>query len=174
MRINTRKDLTCAKNTYQQAFPKYERLPWWVLRLTTLHKDIDITSFFDDCNFIGFTHTTITNEILFIMFFAIRNDLQGKGYGSEILKYFKEKYPNHAITLNVEPLDEKASNATQRMARMKFYQKNGFFDTGYNIDEVGGTFQVLSTKQHLDFCAYRKVFQKLSIGLWHPKITYRK
>jgi hypothetical protein len=53
---------------------------------------------------------------------------------------------------------------------MRFYEKNGFFDTGYNIAEVGGVFRVLSTVPELDVRAYRNVFRKLSFGLWNPEI----
>ena len=159
------------KELYAQAFPKEERLPWWVLRLSTLVPDVALTAYYDGANFCGFTHTTSTDKVLFLMFFAVQSDLRGKGYGSAILDYLKRQNPGKAIVLNVEPLDPTVSNAQERVNRMLFYRKNGFYDTGYDITEVGGIFRVLSTVPKLDTNAYRKVFRKISLGLWRPKIT---
>lgn len=75
------------------------------------------------------------------------------------------------MILNVEPLDDAAPNAAERINRMRFYEKNGFFDTGYNVAEVGGIFRVLSTEPKLNVSNYLKVFAKLSFGLWKPEIT---
>jgi len=95
----------------------------------------------------------------------------GSPYGSAILDHIKKSKPQKDILLNVELLDETADNYGQRVRRFKFYQKNGFFDTGYNIDEVGGTFRVLSTRPTFEVRAYQRAFQKITLGLWKPKIT---
>ena len=34
-----------AKQLYLEAFPKEERLPWWVLKLTARRQGIDLTAF---------------------------------------------------------------------------------------------------------------------------------
>lgn len=171
MNISERKDLTEAKRLYHYSFPKEERLPWWVLRLMTLHKDVKLTAYYCEEEFIGFTHTTQTKKYLFVMFFAVADHFRGKGYGSAILEYLKTHHQDKAIILNVEPIDDQAENAQERILRMRFYKKNGFFDTGYQIAEVGGIFQVLSTNPILDQDAYLQVFRKLSLGFWKPKIT---
>ncbi len=160
-----------AKELYISAFPKYERLPWWVLRLLTLNKNANITCYYDEEQFCGFTYDVTTDSILFLMFFAVNDELRGKGYGSAILEYLKKNHPDKAVTLNVEPIDPTAENAHERVRRIEFYKKNGFFDTNHNIDEVGGTFRVLSTKMELDKEAYLKAFTGITLGLWRPKIT---
>lgn len=171
MTISTSKNLSLARKLYHTAFPKEEQLPWWILRCTTIHKDTVITSYYHGNEFIGFTHTTEAKDILFVMFFAVREDIRNQGFGSAILEHIKRAYPGHAIVLNVEPLDDQAQNAQQRILRMRFYQKNGFHDTGYNIAEVGGIFRVLSTERNLNIEDYWKVFRKLSCGFWRPDIT---
>lgn len=159
------------KNLYLTAFPREELLPWWILRLMTLPKGVELTGYYDEDRFCGFTHTTSAGDILFVMFFAVSEALRDKGYGSAILQTLKENNPGKQIVLNVEPVDVPADNLAQRQSRMRFYSKNGFFDTGYNIAEVGGTFRVLSTDPVLDTGAYLQAFAKLSLGLWKPKIT---
>jgi GNAT superfamily N-acetyltransferase len=154
---------------YRSAFPKEEQMPWWLLRLISLRRDMGITAYYSDGAFCGMTVTVGTQQYLFVLFFAVDDGCRGQGYGSEILTLLKRENPNRPIVLNVEPLDERAENAAQRVSRMRFYERNGFFDTGYNIDEVGGTFRVLSNGP-LDGQAYLGVFKKLSYGLWKPYI----
>lgn len=171
MQLTATKNLSAAKKLYRRAFPKEERLPWWTLRLSTLEPGVELTAYYDEGKFCGFAHTTTTEDILFVMFLAVDETRRGQGYGSAILTHMKQNNPGRAIILNVEPLDEAAPNARERINRMRFYENNGFFDTGYNIAEVGGIFRVLSTLPELDTKAYLKVFAKLSFGLWKPEMT---
>ena len=161
------------KRLYVSAFPKEERLPWWILRCLSMRKGAAITGYYDGNAFCGFTFTASHGKILFVMFFAVNEDIRDKGYGSAILDFLKSKNPGKSIILNVELLEERASNYNERVRRIKFYEKNGFYDTKHNIDEVGGTFRVLSTEQKLDAKAYQRVFQALSFGVWKPRITRR-
>lgn len=157
------------KQLYHSAFPKEEQMPWWLLRLISLRRDMGITAYYSDGAFCGMTVTVGTEQYLFVLFFAVADDCRGQGYGSEILTVLQRENPNRPIVLNVEPLDESAENAAQRVMRMRFYERNGFYDTGYNIDEVGGTFRVLSNRP-LNVDGYRRVFSRLSYGLWRPYI----
>ena len=171
MLVTETKKLSEAKQLYKRAFPKEERLPWWVLRFMTLHEGVALTAYYHNCEFWGFTHTTVTEDVVFVMFFAVQDELRGKGCGSAILEYLKQHNPGKAIVLHVEPLDDTAENAAQRIDRMRFYERNGFWDTGFNIAEVGGVFRVLSTRPVLDVDAHYRVFRRLSFGLWRPEIT---
>lgn len=158
------------RELYTTAFPKEERLPFFALRLLSARRKCGVTAYYVDGVFAGFTYDAIAGDILYLMFFAVSDKLRGKGYGSAILSYLKKENKGKAIVLNIEPLDEKAENYEERCRRMRFYQKNGFFDTGCDIDEVGGTFRVLSTKKELDPSAYLAVFKKISFGIWRPWI----
>lgn len=155
------------KALYVSAFPKYERVPWSILRLSTLVKGAKITGFLDGDEFCGFTHSVEVEGLYFVMFFAVEGTLRSKGYGSAILSKIKEENPDKTVALNVELLDRAADNYPERVRRVEFYKKNGFFDTGYNVREVGGEFRVLATKKEFDTAAYKKVFKKLTFGLWN-------
>ena len=158
-----------AKQLYQSAFPKEEQVPFLLLRLLTLIKGVELTCYSENGQFCGFTYTVTEGNVVFVLFFAVNAELRGKGYGTAILAYLKAQNPNRSIILNVEPLDIEAENAEERIRRMRFYEKNGFFDTGYDIEEIGGTFRVLATKKEIDMNAYLRVFRKMSFGLWKPK-----
>lgn len=157
-----------ARKLYLQAFPKEERIPWWLLQLNAKRKGIDLTAFLEGEVFCGFTSSVIVEDLHFILFFAVEPSLRGKGYGSRILSAIKEEYPE--VVLNVEPLTDTAPNLPERQRRFAFYSKNGFTDTGYHVWEIGGKFRVLSTASRLDVERYKKVFKKLTLGLWNVKL----
>ena len=104
----------------------------------------------------------------FLLFFAIPDDLRGRGYGSAILQMLQKQHKT--VVLNVELLDPAAQNYEQRKRRFAFYRRNGFFDTCYHVWEVGGKFRVLSTDAALDVAQYKKIFKKLSLGIWDVKL----
>lgn len=164
-------DKAQVKRLYYTAFPKEEQLPWWLLRLWSALKRGELTAYYNDAAFCGFTFTATKGNILYVMFFAVDSNVRGQGYGSAILDYLKQSNPGKTILLNVELLDETAANIHQRIKRMAFYKKNGFYDTGFHIREVGGVFLVLSNTAEMDAEAYQRVFLKLSYGFWKPAIT---
>lgn len=157
-----------AKALYLEAFPKEERLPWWLLLLNSRRRGIDLTAFVEDGRMVGFTASATTDKLHFLLFFAVTAECRGCGYGSAILSQLRQQH--EAVVLNVELLDPKAENYPQRQRRFRFYQRNGFFDTGYHVWEVGGKFRVLATDSILDEAAYRKIFRKLSMGFWNVKL----
>ncbi len=157
-----------AKALYLSAFPREERLPWWILMLNSRRRGIDLTAFLDGDSFCGFTASVTVEGLHFLLFLAVDDSRRGKGYGSAILQTLKARYPR--INLNVETLDPAAPNLAQRQRRFAFYRKNGFFDTGWHVWEVGGMFRVLSTEPEMDAAAYRKIFRKLSLGVWRVRL----
>ena len=169
--LEEKTDFSGAKRLYRSAFPKEERVPFGLLRLLTLRKGIDLVCYREGETFCGFTYTVTEGNVVFVLFFAVNEVLRGRGYGSSILKFLREKNPGRTVILNVEPLDPEAENAEERVRRVRFYEKNGFFDAGYDVDEIGGTFRVFATEKCIDVDAYLKVFGRMSFGFWKPKIV---
>lgn len=156
------------RQLYMTAFPKEERIPWPLVRLNALRRDIDLTAFLDGDTFCGFTYSVTVDDLHFLLFFAVDDSLRSKGYGSAILSCLKEEYGT--VVLNIEPFVEDAPNLPERKHRYGFYRHNGFLDTGYHVWEVGGMFRVLSTSETLDVTAYQKLFLKLTMGVWKVKV----
>lgn len=158
------------KALYLTAFPKEERLPWWLLRAWHGLGRSELTAYYDGDTFCGFTVIASRADVLYVMFLAVSSQRRGQGCGSGILTHLKQINPGKTILLAVELLEEGAPNLDQRIRRMAFYKKNGFKDTGFNIREVGGVFRVLSSTGEMDDDAFLRVFQKLSFGMWKPEI----
>lgn len=160
------------RRLYMEAFPKVERIPWWLLRLNGYRRGIDLQAWVEEEKLCGMTASVTLEQMHFVLFFAVAPEQRGQGVGSRILSVLKQSYP--VVALNVEPLLPEASNYSQRLRRFAFYQKNGFWDTGWYVWEVGGKFRVLSTQKQLDVSAYRKIFKKLTFGLWNVKLKEAK
>lgn len=156
---------------YIASFPKEERLPWWVMRLLGYFDGAELVGYTDGDRLVGFAYAVGYRDIYYVMFLCVDKDMQGRGYGSQILGLMRRENPKRKILLNVELLDQNASNYEDRVRRVKFYEKNGFFDTGYNIDEVGGTFRIMATSPEIDAEAYVSVFRHISFGMWRPPVV---
>lgn len=106
--------------------------------------------------FCGISYLVSHEEMIFVLYLAVNNQVQSKGYGSAILETLKEKFQDKNITLNIERLDPEADNYEQRVKRLKFYQKNGFYDTDYTITDRGETFLTLTTSQSFSVEAFKR------------------
>lgn len=159
------------KKLYRSAFPKEELLAWPLMRLLTLRKGASIRGWMDGDRFCGFTYSATVNGLCFVMFFAVEAHLRGKGYGSAVLQALKAENPDASLILNIEPIIDSAPNLRERKDRLAFYEKNGFYDTGYWIREVGGVFTVMATCPQIDPAAYARLFRHISFGFW--KVTVK-
>lgn len=158
------------KELYKTAFPKEERLPWWIMKLFCKRKNADVAVYMDGDKFCGFTHIYETEKMAFVLYLAVNGEERGKGYGSQILDILKSAYVDKAIVLNIEPIDENAPNAEQRKSRLRFYNRNGFFDTGYLVEDVGGMFTAMSNVKDFSPKEYQRLFKALSFNFWKAKV----
>lgn len=166
--VNKNKELRDkVRQLYIEAFPKEERLPWWLLRLNARRQGIDLTAWVENGELCAMTASVTTDKAHFLLFFAVAADRRGQGIGSRVLAQLKDAYP--AVVLNVETLTPEAPNYDQRLRRFDFYRRNGLLDTGWHVWEVGGKFRVLST-QPMDVPGYKEIFKKLSLGFWDVKL----
>lgn len=156
------------KALYLEAFPREERLPFFILLWNARRKGIDLDAWLADGKFCAMTASVTVEDLHFLLFFAVDAGCRGCGHGSGVLQQLRSSYDT--VVLNVEPLLEDAPNLEQRKRRFAFYGRNGLVDTGYHVWEVGGMFRVLSTTPQLDVHAYRKIFKKLTFGLWKVRL----
>ncbi len=148
----------------ETAFPKNERFPVWLLRLMALRKGIDFSVYYDDADFVGISYVVSKENMAFVLYLAVNPKIQSKGYGSAMLREIQKANPGKAISLNIEPVDAEAENYEQRIKRLRFYQKNGYHDTGYQIIDHADLYSVLSTAQMFDPEMYKQVVGRLSFG----------
>ena len=158
------------KRLYLSAFPEAERFPLWVLRLLAHRKGVDFLAYYDGDGFCGFTFSIAHKDVLFVLYLAVNDKVRSKGYGSAILAKLAQEAMGKTIMLNVERPDDQAENAGQRERRLKFYVKNGYFDTGYIMREKGGDYLILSTSEEFAPDDLSEALKHLSFGLYAIKI----
>ena len=133
--ILTTKQITAAnadeqmKRLYETAFPEGEQIPWDDLIRLVEEMPLDFTAYYEDGDFIGFTIVYPRKSFNWYWYFAVRDELRGKGYGQQILTMLLEHYTGQTCVLDMESPTQVCDNITQRKRRPEFYLRNGFRDT---------------------------------------------
>ena len=122
--VNTNEKI---KRLYETAFPEDEQIPWKDLMRLVEEMPLDFTAYYDGENFIGFTIVYPRKSINW--YFAVQEELRGKGYGQQILTQLIEKYKGQTCVLDMESPTQVCENTSQRKRRHAFYLRNGFRDT---------------------------------------------
>ncbi len=128
---------------YNEAFPKDERIPIWLLKILARKNKAKFYGIYDNEKFVGLVYNIFYKDIVFVFYLAIDKATRGQGYGTKVLDSIKEKYKNYRIILCIEPVDENSDNYEQRVKRKKFYLKNGFKDSNYTIKERNIIYEML-------------------------------
>ncbi|MCM1542500.1 MAG: GNAT family N-acetyltransferase [Blautia sp.] len=111
-----------------EAFPKEERIP--SDRFFELLRGLgcDAWAFYDGV-FVGFAVllSDADLQMAYLCYFAIDGGYRSRGYGSMALARLAEVYDRYQIALDMERMDESAGNYDQRLRRLAFYERNGFW-----------------------------------------------
>lgn len=141
------------KLLYQTAFPEEEQIPWDDLLRLVDEMPLDFTAYYDieltelreqnqacldfadsrrkktEGQLIGFTIVYPRPSFNWFWYFAVREELRGKGYGQQILTMLIDRYKDCSNILDMESPDHPSPNPKQRRRRHEFYLRNGFRDT---------------------------------------------
>lgn len=158
------------KRIYFDAFPKNERMPFFMMVLMSKLWNTQFLSFYDGDIPCGFIYFAVNRKMIFIMFLAVDESLRTKGYGSAILKEIKNRYPDKKIMVSIEPCDDSAPDIEVRKRRKAFYRKNGYGETGYMIKLSGVVQEIMITNGDFDKKEFFLFFIFYSNGTVWPKI----
>ena len=147
------------KNLYMNEFPDYERYPFWLLVYKSKKKNSDFYAIYDDSEYIGLLYLTYYKDIVYVFYLAIDPSQQSKGYGSKILQYLSENYKDKRLLLNIEKVDSSADNHEQRFKRKKFYEKNGFKNTNFEIANKDIVYEILYLGEEVFEYEYHALFK---------------
>ncbi|MCD8027364.1 MAG: GNAT family N-acetyltransferase [Erysipelotrichaceae bacterium] len=146
---------------YNRSFPRNERTPFNSL-IYRLNDYTDFLAFYDHERFIGFTYLVTMNDLTYLFYFVVDDDLRGQGYGSAILAYLQEHYA--CIFIDIEVIDEKAKNSKQRERRRNFYIRNNFKATGLGYYFFHVDYEILTCGQGFNRHNAKKLFYDFSSG----------
>ena len=134
------------RQLYETAFPLGEQIPYDELIHLLDVMDIDYTAYYDGDMLVGLTMVHRLPRYNWGWYFAVREELRGKGYGQGILTAVLDKYSNgRPFVIDIEsPLQTDSPNPEQRKRRHAFYLRNGMKDTGTNRTYNNITFTILT------------------------------
>lgn len=141
------KELLQIEELYQRSFPENERRPLAPL-LEDTSGSSEVIAFYDNTLFCGFACLLTQQDITHIIYFAIDDNLRGKGYGSAALTAMSEMKPANRIIVDIEMEEDHSLNNEQRKKRKIFYLRNGYTESevkfswrqeSYEILVYGGT-----------------------------------
>lgn len=135
------------RNLYEKSFPPEEKVPFEELVQMFDLLNTDFSAFYDGKTFIGIVLAFRFEKHNFLLYFAVVDELRGKGYGTKILHDFLEKYKNdNPVVLGIEsPDQEDAPNLEIRKRRKAFYERNGMRDTKIYSTIEGIQYTVMSS-----------------------------
>lgn len=155
-------------NFMKRVFPKEELMPMWLINILSKRKNNKFSAFYDDDLFVGVLFTIETEDLLFVFYLAVNDEIHSKGYGSKLLQILFEKYENKPITLFIETLDPLANNYHQRIKRLAFYERNGFVDTGIKAGGKSPFIDILSTNKDFTLKQCKKILKFIPLKIYPP------
>ncbi|WP_213810666.1 GNAT family N-acetyltransferase [Jeotgalicoccus sp. WY2] len=94
-----------------------------------------------------------------MFYLAIDPSQQSKGYGSMVLQHLEEIYQDKRLLLNIEKVDRAADNYEQRFKRKQFYEKNGFLNTNFEIEDKNIVYEILYLGEDVYEFEYHALFK---------------
>ena len=150
---------------YRSAFPASERKPFSVIVKMARRGRVDLWTFRWSGRFAGFAATVNGQELVMLDYFAVKEDLRGRGLGSAALKKLMEHYESRGFFLEIESTFEASENIPQRIKRKEFYVNCGMMPMGTEADVFGVRMELLGIRCHLDFEGYRNFYRE-SLSPW--------
>jgi len=137
-------DYAFAVDLYYSSFPEPEREKIESIMKVSGTDLGEFTVILDGSERIGILYRIFRHNLVYIYYLAIIPELRNRGYGTAVLSMIKEMYPKSRLALNSEAPDPNADNNDQRISRMKFYERNGFKDSGTRVPWEGVTYALLT------------------------------
>lgn len=154
---------TAIKKIYLESFPKRERKPFLSLRYSAATGKTQIFTVSDKNKVAGFAVLIPYHDMVMVDYLAVSQKIRSRGTGSKLLQKICRYFSDRRMVLLIERLDEQADNKEQRIARRKFYLKNGFTSSGIFIKGTSGDMEILNFGEKVSPEEYL-ILQRYALG----------
>lgn len=137
------KDLKEIERLYNNSFPKNERIDFERL-LRMLDDDRRMYVYLEDEKIISMAYFFIFEDIAYLGYICVEEELRNKGYGTVILNKIKEEYQGYRIGIDIEEVKQNSTNIEERVRRRDFYIRNGFVSTDIFYNFFFVDYEILS------------------------------
>lgn len=162
MRLTTqiKPHLTRIKALYRSAFPRNERVPFFIIRRMCKAGKAELFAIESSGgHFGGFAVTARHGDIVMLSYFAIHPMLRGRGIGSRALQTLMKRYADSRFILEIEAVDEPCDNLEVRQKRREFYLKNGLKSAGFTALVFNSALEILTAGEPVSFEEYRELYR---------------
>lgn len=148
------------KEIYMEAFPKAERKPFFTVRRSVNKGKSLLLTAMENEVLQGFVMAIPYKNMVMVDYLAVSSKIRSRGTGSKMMQEICRYFPGKKIVLLIERLDDTAENKDQRIARRRFYFKNGFTSSDIYIAGNSGNMEILnfggtvSKQEYLDLQQY--------------------
>lgn len=132
------------KEIYLEAFPKSERKPFFTIRHSVKKGKSRILTAEENGEIQGFAIVIPYGNMVMVDYLAVSGKIRSRGTGSKIIKEVCRRFSGKKIVLLIEKPDDLAQNKEQRIARRRFYLKNGFTFSDIFITGHSGNMEILN------------------------------
>ena len=151
------------KSIYMEAFPKRERKPFFVLKHSVKRGKARVFTASDENGLLGFAVAIPYQNMVMVDYLAVSSKIRSKGTGSRLMEEVCARFPDKKIVLLIERLNDAADNREQRIARRRFYLKNGFTSSDIFITGASGEMEIMNFGEKVSEEAYIDL-QKYALG----------
>lgn len=159
------------KRIYLEAFPKSERKPFGMMKRRARKGMMEFLCVMDGRETVGLAITVLYRDMVLLDYFAMSRASRGKSYGSRALALLKERYQDRRLILEIELLDEHASNSEDRIRRKRFYLRNGMKETGIRAVVFRVPMEVLTAGESINYEEYHEIYEKIIGPSFARKVT---
>lgn len=132
------------KEIYMEAFPKAERKPFFTVRRSVNKGKALLLTAMENEILQGFVMVIPYKNMVMVDYLAVSSKIRSHGTGSKIIREVCRYFSGQKIVLLIERLDDTAENKDQRIARRRFYFKNGFTSSELFITGRSGDMEILN------------------------------
>lgn len=125
-------------------FPEAERLPIDSLVRGAQDAPVAFRAFYAEGEFAGFALWIWQGDLAYVLYLAVSPTAQSHGVGSAILDAVKADREGDRLFLEMESVAVPCDNREQRERRLRFYNRNGFEQTGLHSRDAGVDYDILS------------------------------
>lgn len=151
------------REIYMEAFPKRERKPYFSLRRSVQKGKAMIMTACEAGKLLGFTVLIPYKDMVMVDYLAVSSKIRSRGTGSRLMEEVCARFPDKKIVLLIERLNDAADNREQRIARRRFYLKNGFTSSELMINGASGEMEVMNFGGKVSGADYMSL-QKYALG----------
>ena len=142
---------------YRQAFPRYERKPFAIIRRMFREGHTDVWMAFQQGRFAGIAATINGGDAILLDYFAVQRALRGQGVGSVFLQALLEKYAGKGLFVEIEAADRDDPDGS-KTRRKAFYLRNGLEEMYVVAILFGVRMELLGRGCAFDFDGYRAFY----------------